>query len=877
MPGARYVRADLHVHTFTAPGEPIPAVAPSVEAMIAKAKERGIAVIGITDHNSVANARAAVALGSPTLLVLPGIEVTTAEGDLLALFGSDSVDALEKFARELDLLTVAGGARRSSKSIVQLVREAHDLGGLAIAAHVDTGDGLLARASNATKTDLLIQPGLVGLEFTRRDLVAAFSPEDPDSVRRGCWEERRKALGRRAPIARIMSSDAHTPDDVGREEPHRSLTRLRIDDLNFVAVGIALRDHPLVRCRLEEPLPPSYARLIGARFSGGFLDGVALDFSPNFNCFIGSRGSGKTTALRAVQLALGAVPQDDEDDQANMPDHTEVTFLDALGSQRVVVRSRSGEPEDAAAPGVRLTLRFHDLEQNVGREFLDEPGDNPVHTTAFLDRFCDFAEIEAREAELLTQLGSNGEVLRRTGRATGQIAKLRKEKAELEGALKAATAAKLELVAKYAQVLTRERELREAMRGIIDPLPQHALPMPRELTVLASEYAVDLEERPIKDILGGDAGLSKEWDRLRSKIGEVERSVRSELTAAVDRVRPALEQWNEQHEEWDRRVEERRKELRSAGLTLELGELDRLRRRLAEVDRDVRTFTAWETEYKGAFAKRKDLLKDVYRQWEKRFQLRERVAKELGAALTEQAPSLHVNITWRRGGMRRGWGDWLGRQFNLRSPRSERLADCVTPSELAEIAWRRDTKKLASLNLNGERFFDDDAEGAMEKLFRYEVLFEIETMRLGDRPEIRVRQTGEPSGPGLLLRQRSLGQIRSVILGFTLASKDDAPLILDQPEDHLDALFLSETVVRYLHSAKERRQIVVATHSANLAVLGDAELVLPLEPTGTTSHVADAGSVDNPRTQDWVVRLLEGGRDAYRSRGERYGFRFRDT
>src|SRR4029077_16061837 len=103
MLGARYVRADLHVHTFIAPGEPAPAVAPSIEAMIAKAKERGIAVIGITDHNSVANVRAALALASPALLVLPGIEVTTAEGDLLAVFAPDSVDALENFARELDL------------------------------------------------------------------------------------------------------------------------------------------------------------------------------------------------------------------------------------------------------------------------------------------------------------------------------------------------------------------------------------------------------------------------------------------------------------------------------------------------------------------------------------------------------------------------------------------------------------------------------------------------------------------------------------------------------------------------------------------------------------------------------------------------------
>jgi hypothetical protein len=37
---------------------------------------------------------------------------------------------------------------------------------------------------------------------------------------------------------------------------------------------------------------------------------------------------------------------------------------------------------------------------------------------------------------------------------------------------------------------------------------------------------------------------------------------------------------------------------------------------------------------------------------------------------------------------------------------------------------------------------------------------------------------------------------------------------------------------------------------------------------------SEVGAVDRPRTRELVCALLEGGAEAYRKRGERYGFRF---
>jgi predicted ATP-dependent endonuclease of OLD family len=96
-------------------------------------------------------------------------------------------------------------------------------------------------------------------------------------------------------------------------------------------------------------------------------------------------------------------------------------------------------------------------------------------------------------------------------------------------------------------------------------------------------------------------------------------------------------------------------------------------------------------------------------------------------------------------------------------------------------------------------------------------------------------------------------------------------LVIDQPEDHLDSQFIYETVVKTLRQVKERRQIIVATHNANIAILGDAELIAPLVAWKAIGRITDRGSVDNPLTRERACKILEGGEAAYRRRGQMYG------
>ena len=105
-----------------------------------------------------------------------------------------------------------------------------------------------------------------------------------------------------------------------------------------------------------------------------------------------------------------------------------------------------------------------------------------------------------------------------------------------------------------------------------------------------------------------------------------------------------------------------------------------------------------------------------------------------------------------------------------------------------------------------------------------------------------------------------------------METKDDRPLVIDQPEDQLDNRFLFETLLPALKRLKGRRQIVVATHNANIVVNGDADQVIQLEATSTQGRVACSGAIEDPAVRDAIVRTVDGGDEAFRLRRLKYGF-----
>lgn len=451
--GAEFVRVDLHVHTRPDTG----GSRATPDEYIAAALGAGVKVVAVTDHNAVDAVTPMLAAAHGTeLTVLPGIEITTHEGHLLGLFAPEALETLSELASRSELRLEPDprdGSLRSSRSMIDLVREIDRRGGLAIPAHVDAKDGIHQAMTSTALAQLLAHPGLAGLEFAHRDALSEwFTDDDDDAFRREAWRTRQsvKELADRG-LARLMSSDAHSPDKVGGDRPSRTLTRLRLDEPTFDAVRNAIKFNPKARCKAEVQLPAAYPRVLAATFEGGFLDGVNIDLSANLSCLVGGRGSGKSTALIAIRAALGADLEgdDDPDDPDRMPDTTTVRFLDRVGSERVAVRRRGESPfEQGTETPIRLELA--DMGQGASGRLARGYADQPGALRDFLDAFVDLESDLERERDLLQNLDENAATVTRLNQGLSELASRRATVAGLEGTLAAAQNSKVEELAQWA-------------------------------------------------------------------------------------------------------------------------------------------------------------------------------------------------------------------------------------------------------------------------------------------------------------------------------------------------------------------------------------------------------------------------------------------
>ena len=105
---------------------------------------------------------------------------------------------------------------------------------------------------------------------------------------------------------------------------------------------------------------------------------------------------------------------------------------------------------------------------------------------------------------------------------------------------------------------------------------------------------------------------------------------------------------------------------------------------------------------------------------------------------------------------------------------------------------------------------------------------------------------------------------------------DRRPLIIDQPEENLDPRSVYADLVPFFRDAAKRRQIIMVTHNANLVVNTDSDQVIVADaertsPTALPLIRYTAGGLEDPEIRAEVCRLLEGGEDAFKKRGQRYG------
>lgn len=175
--------ADLHMHTiYSCDGTA------SVSAVLKRAKQIGLNVIAITDHDEIAGSLKALELAPKySLEVIPALEVTTAEGDLLAL------NVTEKIQRDLPL--------------IETVLKVRELGGFCIAPHPMAGGigmkSLSAYSILKALRNLDVAQTLIAIETYNATAI------DKMSNHYAC------ILAEQLDMTQTASSDAHVVEAIG--------------------------------------------------------------------------------------------------------------------------------------------------------------------------------------------------------------------------------------------------------------------------------------------------------------------------------------------------------------------------------------------------------------------------------------------------------------------------------------------------------------------------------------------------------------------------------------------------------------------------------------------------------------------------------------
>lgn len=118
------------------------------------------------------------------------------------------------------------------------------------------------------------------------------------------------------------------------------------------------------------------------------------------------------------------------------------------------------------------------------------------------------------------------------------------------------------------------------------------------------------------------------------------------------------------------------------------------------------------------------------------------------------------------------------------------------------------------------------------------------------------------------LNETSFGQKCTAVL-VVLLSLGNNPIIIDEPEAHLDSTLIANYLVALIKKRKQERQIIFATHNANFVLNADAELIIQLKNENNKIVVQSFTIESNEYKEDLLK--LEGGEKAFKDRERKYG------
>ena len=861
---ARFWPVDIHVHT---PGssDTKPNDFGSPDDIVQAAINAGLAAIAITDHNTTEWCdRIGAAAEGTSLIVLPGVEISTTEGHLLAIWeqGTPSsvinemlvtVGIKEADRGKLDVAATVGFADAALKVV--------ECDGLAIAAHADRPKGILNLDVKAHLLATLMDEALAGVEIVHLDTAADVA---------------KKVNGKRI-LACVRGSDTwdtttnkHALSAIGARR-----TWLKASRPDLIGLRHGLAD-PDLRIALKEPVAePTYSRVERVELIGGFLNGQTVALCPDLNCLLGGTGAGKSLVLEAIRYGL-----DQQLDRAKFP-----KLWDEIQARLEAALTETGL--------VRLRLYAGGHRYRVERAFATDSSVEPSVSQRLGD---DWVGVDVAPSEILTLAAfSQGEILEYSREPVGRMSLVDSgiDSSEYETQITAATDA-LRLNAKtlivgrarIAQLqaeAAKEDELKEQVRvlaGLFDTdlvKEQGGWQKERSRLQRVSKAIDELEAPELKipkPASPADVGSNAD---LFVSVDDLLLTLDTSMKASTDAIAAELEEANEKlskiSDQWHGRFAAVKEKLDAELERVNPGSsLTTLREHLGSLQEKLAIAEAAKEELSkeampalsAANEEREGLINRLNSARHERRELRRSRVNQLNGK-TAGFVKLDVPSDGDFSDFRKALDD-LKVGSRVKDPVLDAIARTVHPLRFARVLWESKIDDLVN-DANGV-----DAASVARLLTNiddrnlWEDLLEIQTL---DRPDVLTVKFRKPDDQTYVpIEDLAHGQRCTAILVILLAD-GDTPVLVDQPEDALHAPWIEEYLVDRLRSLRGSRQYIFATRSPGIVVSGDAEQIVTMKATAGHGDVEASGSLERHDLNRLALHHLEGGPTPFKRRTQK--------
>lgn len=618
-------------------------------------------------------------------------------------------------------------------------------------------------------------------------------------------------------------------------------------------------------------------RIKSLSVTGGFLDGLDIQFVDGLNCLIGHRGTGKTTILEFVRYVLNEFQSGDVGQLCRRRVESLVRQNLGDGRIRLTIQTKDGLDYivDRTATGNPIVLTMDgnptDITISSGGIFsadlfsqneVENIADSPESQLALIDAFVadEIASLDTAIAEVHAKLQANAKVMVPTQITLAKLADELTTLKSVEDRIDKLAHVGGENADQMNQAQTH-KALRDRETHAIGQANQQIVEYIEWLCDANGRFTAGVYSHFDDDVVNGPNGhifqairtqmhqTGDGLDKLFQQAVALLNRSQSELAVKTQE----LQGKHSQQELAFRDLMTRHKE--AQGQATERAQWERKRNDLLNKQRQHNEL---KTRLQALQSERQLLIDQLTELRDQRFNLRLSTAQRITEAVSSP---VRVRIAQDE-----NWEQYISLLVDAlkhaginHNQVARRIAKVVAPSELVTLVQQLDIHSLQKqTTLN-----DNQAEKVINALNDTELLLKIEIVDLIDLPKIELKD-GEHWKDSLSL---STGQKCTTILPILLLDSEN-PLLIDQPEDNLDNRFIYDTVVEGIHRVKANRQLILITHNPNIPVLGDAARVFVLTSDGSQSRMLNQGDVDVCKPE--IINLLEGGEEAFAQRRERY-------